>query len=166
MHYPVELTFAGDRVVLLWYRDDQDGVVVAEPGRLRVFASAAAALSFARTAALEVGDERPTGFDLDAVAAWCDAPRPVPRPSFLLDAWNLLADLAQAVGDHRAAGRLFDPRDLPSYDRLVMSCDIPALGASSSEQQLAAADYPVIAAALRTGLACLAAALPAAPAPG
>jgi len=66
----------------------------------------------------------------------------------------MLTDVARSVGDQVATGRLFDRGMLSAYDRLVSSCNIPALGALPGVGELTDDDRRAIAAALRHGLAC------------
>lgn len=88
-HFLVAVTRSGRR-------NDEDGVVTTE-GELRTFLSESEALTFATSAGLELGDESVTSYALDQVDAWSSAPAPGALPlDSLLEAWNLVADVANS----------------------------------------------------------------------
>ena len=158
-HYVVAVTRRQRQLFLLWFGNDEDGLVTDNAAVLRTFATADAAVAFARKAVLELGDESPTFYDLDEVEAWADAPTPGAPLDALLNAWNLLTDIARSVGNRIMLERVRAPSTLASYDRLAKSC-IPALEADPNEGLLES-DYPTIATALRHGLFGFDEALPA-----
>jgi hypothetical protein len=139
---------------LLWFSNEEDGFVT-EGTRLRAFSSADEAQAFAAASSLSLGDTEVTWYDLDEIDTWTLAPEHrTLHPDRILNAWNLLTDASRSVGNQVATARLFDQAKFPSYDRLVNSCNLPALGARTEVGELSEADRHEIAATLRHGLLC------------
>jgi hypothetical protein len=160
-HFILEVTRAGQPHYLIWFSDQQDGVITGDDLRPRTFARADEAFFHSSSAGFELGDESITRYDFDEIDAWTRAPeRGCLTPHCLLGAWNLMADIATSVGDRIAMERLLGRRSFPAYDRLIHSCDLPALGTTASADPLTASDHATIAAALRHGIACFDRAVP------
>ena len=146
---------------LLWFTDDTDGLVTGLDGAsLLAFTADAEARAHATANALEVSAEESAYYDFDELEAWVAAPNPFRlKPDTILNAWNMLGDVACSVGNQVAYAKLLDRRDRSLYDRLFSCCDIPAMGLPVAERP-SAEDCTEIAAVLRHGLACFDAALP------
>ena len=154
-HHVVQATWKARAVFLLWFTDERDGLLTDGAGSLRVFSSAGEARRHAAGGSLTLGSDEVSRFDLDRLESWTLAPEQAAlRSNSILDAWNLLTDVARSVGDQVAMARLFDREMLPVYDRLVSACNIPALGALPGVGELTDEDRRAIAAVLRHGLAC------------
>jgi hypothetical protein len=161
-HYVVAVKRHERPRFLIWFSDDQDGLVTAaDDGSLLAFESDGDARGHAGSAGLAVSEEESAYFDFDELEAWIGAPNPFRmRPDDLLNAWNLLRDIASSVRNQVAAAKLRNRGDKELYLRLVNSCDIPALRSPTVERPTPE-DCAAIAAVLRHGLACFDAALPA-----
>jgi hypothetical protein len=158
-HFVIAVRRHEQTYFLLWFDGDQDGVV-AEAGRLVVFASDAAARAHAVAGDLVVSSDESAYFDLDELEAWVAAPNPHRiKPDELLNVWNLLGDVARSVDNDLALARLVDRKDNETYRQLMSCCNIPALDFPVSDRPRAD-DCLAIAAALRHGVACFDAALP------
>ena len=154
-HHVVQATWRARQVFLLWFTGEEDGLLTDDAGSLRVFSSAEEARRHAAAGSVALGSDEPSRFDFDQLETWTRAPEQAAlRSSSILDAWNLLTDVARSVGDQVATARLFDRGMLPAYDRLVSMCNIPALGALAGVGELTDEDRRAIAAVLRHGLAC------------
>ena len=154
-HHVVQATRKARQLFLLWFTGEEDGLVTDGAGSLRVFSSEEEARRYAAAGSLALGSDQASPFDLDQLETWTRAPEQTAlRASSILDGWNLLTDVARSVGDQVATARLFDRGMLPAYDRLVSSCNIPALGALAGVGELTDDDRLAIAAVLRHGLAC------------
>ena len=154
-HHVVEATWKARQLFLLWFTGQEDGLVTDGAASLRVFASAEEARRHAAAVSLALGSDEPSLFDFDQLETWTRAPEQTAlRSSSILDSWNLLTDVARSVGDQVATARLFDRGMLPAYDRLVSSCNIPALGILAGVGELTDEDRRAIATVLRHGLAC------------
>ena len=155
-HYVVAVRRHERVQFLVWYSDEVDGVLTAAdlPSSLLAFDSDAAARAHGTAAALAMRPDQSAYFDLDELGAWIDAPNPYRlRPDVLLNAWNLLGDVARSVGDEIAHARLLDRRGNRTYDELFRCCSIPALDLPITDRP-SPATCEAIAAILRHGLAC------------
>lgn len=154
-YHVVEVIRALRPVCVLWFSGEEDGLLTDGTARLRVFFSADDARTYAVATSLALDSDEVSRFDLDALESWIDAPtQTLLGSSSILDAWNLLTDVARSVGDEVATARLLHRAILPAYDRLVSSCNLPALGILSGVGELDDEDRRTIASVLRDGLAC------------
>ncbi|HUS67957.1 MAG TPA: hypothetical protein VMZ28_25660 [Kofleriaceae bacterium] len=151
---------------LIWFGSDQDGVLTTSGGAsLLGFATDAEARAHAAAGALVVSPDESAYFDLDELDAWTSAPNPYRlRADDILNAWNLLGDVAHSVRNQVAEAKLLDRRDNALYSRLMSCCAIPALGLPVADRPTPD-DCAAIAAVLRHGLACFDAAITPPPAP-
>ncbi len=154
-HHVVEAIRRSRPVFLLWFSGEADGLLTDGTDRLHVFSSADDARAHATAGSLALDPDDASRFDLDALESWIEAPDQATLGSTsILDAWNLLTDVARSVGDELATARLLQRATLPAYDRLVSTCNLPALGILSGVGALDDEDRRTIAATLRDGLAC------------
>jgi hypothetical protein len=93
-----------DRYLLWFYGGPptwDDGVALADDGRVPAFGSVEEVADFARARGVDLGEGGmiETSHDLDAVAAWLEHPSAEEVDcDTLLSAWNLFADVAVSVG--------------------------------------------------------------------
>lgn len=154
-HHVVKVTRKGRPMFLLWYTNEEDGLLTDGAGGLRVFSSADEAQAYATASGLTLGDSEITEYELDEIESWTDAPqRGMAHWDRILNAWNLLTDVSKSVGNQVATARMLDRAMFPAYDRLVNSCDLPALGSRPAVGELTEEDRGAIAAVLRHGISC------------
>src|SRR5262245_31674898 len=83
---------------LIWYTDDQDGVIVDSDVRVPTFENADALRIYAQNRGLTVQVDEGGLFDLDAIARWLENPNTLSIDcSNVLNAWNLFDDVAHCV---------------------------------------------------------------------
>jgi hypothetical protein len=151
----VAVTRKGRCTFLLWYTNEVDGLLTDGAASLRTFASTDEARAYAASSGLKLDDSEVAAYDLDDIEAWTDDPEHrTLHWDMILNAWNLLADVSRSVGNQVATARLLDRATFPAYDRLVNSCELPALGSRPAVGELTEGDRRAIAAVLRHGLLC------------
>ena len=104
---------------VIWYTNDDDGLLHESTGRLFTFSTEEGALTHAAVSGLILEDGPPMHFDFDSLARWCERPSAETIDcSGFLNAWNMLFDAgALQAGD-------FD-RDV--YDKLFWGNNLPAV---------------------------------------
>jgi hypothetical protein len=110
---------------LIWFSNDQDGVVTQPDGIVPSFRDQEALRAYAASHQLMLEETAPLLHDLDAVARWlrrslsadvdCDA---------LLTAWNLFGDLAASVNADFDRDR---DRTQRVYEKLFWGNNLPAV---------------------------------------
>lgn len=108
---------------LIHFRNDRDGVVL-EGGRVALFDGAEALREYARKKKLKLRESRPL-LDFDLLLGWLSAPDTPPDCRSLYAAWNLLGDLATALGRH-ADYPGYDPRLGYLQEELLWGCNLPS----------------------------------------
>jgi hypothetical protein len=109
---------------LIWFSNDEDGVVIEPDGSAPAFGDLAALHTYADSQGLDLCIEEPILHDLDSVAAWLARPvRAIDCDAFLT-AWNLFADLAASTG---AGFEPDDERTRQIYDKLFWGNNLPTL---------------------------------------
>src|SRR5262249_21041764 len=84
---------------LIWFADDEDGVLVDPEAQVPSFATLEALQEYAQNGDLTVDVKEGVLFDLDATSRWLDAPDTLSIDCVnTLNAWNLFADVARSVG--------------------------------------------------------------------
>jgi len=122
-HYEQPIRLDGREHWLVHFRNDRDGVVL-DGGRVALFGSVEALHEFARKKKLKLREVRPL-LDFDALLAWLSAPDARPDCRALYAAWNLLGDLATALGRHGEYPG-YDPRLGYLQEELLWGCNLPS----------------------------------------
>jgi hypothetical protein len=107
---------------LIWFSNEEDGVVVEADGSAPAFGDLVALHAYADSQHLDVCIEEPILHDLDSVAVWLARPVHAIDCDAFLSAWNLFADLAASTG----AG--FEPdydRTRHIYHKLFLGNNLP-----------------------------------------
>ncbi|MGN1415277.1 MAG: hypothetical protein ACI4XF_00395 [Oscillospiraceae bacterium] len=113
-HYITELIIDGKRFFTIWYSDNKDGFLCSE-GRIISFDSEKTAERYAAEKGLKI---------CGSSCIDC-TPNNIHDCGKILDLWNIAADAASSVGfDHIGSGQKYNA----VYEKLVMSCELPALG--------------------------------------
>lgn len=120
--YPVELYLPKRHGIALWYSGEQDGLLVQEDGKLRIFADGSEALAFAKEQGYPPA-ESITVYAYPPLQALQQGQ--VDCPS-LLHWWNLFSDIAQSV--HQPfSGDARDEKTQNVYNKLFYGCNLPAM---------------------------------------
>jgi hypothetical protein len=166
-HYKLLCRVDGADVFLLWYTDDQDGVVVTPDERVLCFASEAALLQQAHALHIEVSEHRPVVHDLDAVQAFANAvdqrareggsassPAPFDGRSLLL-AWNFFGDVARSTPSRAGAFVQAEAHLDALYDKLFLASTPTPLARADASMASAWSSTEVerLAAVMRAGRA-------------
>jgi len=84
---------------LIWFTDDEDGVLVDSEAHIPSFGKLEALTAYAQNRSLTVDVKEGVLFDLDATSRWLEAPDALSIDCVnTLNAWNLFADVARSVG--------------------------------------------------------------------
>ena len=122
-HYAVCLRWSNEERFIVWYSDEKDGVLLLTPSTLALFASRPDVERYASAHDIDLDPQASTLYDLDRLTEWLSAPTLTPDCSFLLDAWNMLADIA---GSLQTA--LAEPAEAQAiYDKLFWGCNLPSV---------------------------------------
>jgi hypothetical protein len=121
-HYQLLVRLDAGDALLLWYTDEQDGVVATPDEHVPCFASEAALLDFARALRVSVSEHRPVLHDLDAVQAWARTPSAKTIDArALLVAWNFFGDLARSLPARARPFLAADAGKDALYDKLFLA---------------------------------------------
>ncbi len=115
----------GGDAYLIWYTDEQDGVVTDSDGKVPCFRSTDDLLRYAESLNLPIEIEGAILHDLDVVAKWSkkEGVDSIDCRTFLA-AWNLFDDVSRSVGssfdaDHELAEKI--------YDKLFWGNNLPSI---------------------------------------
>jgi hypothetical protein len=109
---------------LIWFSNEEDGIVVEADGSAPAFRDLAALQAYADSQHLDMLIEEPILHELDSVAAWLARPVHAIDCDAFLAAWNLFADLAASTG------AVFEPdseRTRHVYDKLFWGNNLPSV---------------------------------------
>ena len=111
---------------LIWYSNDQDGVIIDESSHIPTFHDQASLRRYASALGLAVSDEEPLLHDLDRVSQWLAHPGPqtIDCP-LLFGAWNLFLDVASSVADQAFIQRQAALDHI--YNKLFWGSNLPAM---------------------------------------
>ena len=110
---------------LIWFSNDQDGLITEPDGTVPSFPDHISLLAYASAHHLAIDPMPPVPHDLDAIVSW------LRRPLLgdidcdnVLSVWNLFGDLARSVGgsfdrDHKRSRRI--------YEKLFWGNNLPAV---------------------------------------
>ena len=122
-HYAVRCRLDGVERFFIWYSAASDGVLLSSPERLALFADLGEVDQYASEHNLWLESEAPAFYDFDRLAEWLSWPSCDPDCRFLLDTWNMLADIARSLGT-----RLAEPPEADgTYDKLFRGCNLPSM---------------------------------------
>jgi hypothetical protein len=122
-YYNLWYRLDGCDAFLIWYTDEEDGVVVDSDEKALSFQNTEDLLGYAASRGLSVCVEDPLLHDLDVIAEWLGTGdvRSVNCEDFLA-AWNLFEDVSRSVG-----GSFDDNRKLTEkiYEKLFWGNNLP-----------------------------------------
>lgn len=123
--YIIRFRLDGIERFLIWYTDENDGVIIETDGRVPVFGDVEKLLSYASENSIKFIDTEPTFEDLDVIRDWIEegAQGPIDCNAFL-GAWNVFADISQSTGGNFDSDKDFT---LNIYNKLFWGCNLPAL---------------------------------------
>jgi len=123
-YHAVRCRFGGANRFFVWYSGEPDGVLLSSPpARLALFSDLPAVARYAAQQRLKLESEAPAFYDFDRLAEWLSQPTHEPDCQFLLDAWNMLGDIASSLG-----ARLVEPAEANGvYDKLFWGSNLPSM---------------------------------------
>ena len=109
---------------LIWYSNEIDGVLLSSPYRIHVFRSLGDLEHHAAQEKLKLESETISLYDLDRLSHWLANPiQEAPDCRFLLNAWNMLGDVARSLGVGLA-----EPKGVKDvYDKLFWASNLPSV---------------------------------------
>ena len=126
-HYKLWYRYNAVDRYLLWYSDEQDGIVDSD-GCIPSFRTESALLAYADSLSVTVEAEAPGLHDLDLVQTWLADPQPHRvDPHGFLNAWNLFGDVARTLPAVEARFTELNSRLGPLYDKLFWANNLPAV---------------------------------------
>ena len=126
MYFGLWYRFQGADAFLLWYTDEQDGVVVDETGRVLSFSDPETLKRWARLHGWKAATTGMILHDLDAVQQWIEHPSSDTIDCDLaLAAWNMFIDVRVSIGQRNALRD--DPENDDIYDKLFFGNNLPSM---------------------------------------
>jgi hypothetical protein len=117
---------------LIWYTNDEDGVLLRE-GKIPVFNGQARLIEFAAANGINVQAEEARLHDLDVIAKWLCCPNGTTvKCSAFNAAWNLFADVSRSVKgefdqDQKETNKI--------YEKLFCGLNLPAVTPEGKEYE-------------------------------
>lgn len=128
-YYLCEFHLDGRRLYVVWYSNDDDGLLGAHDGKIASSTELDRLRTFCSTNGLTLMPDAPARYDFDSVCAWCKHPvAEAVEPELFLNVWNMLGDsrsLHEAdvlFADDAAAGR-----SDKVYEKLLYANNLPSL---------------------------------------
>lgn len=124
-YYIIRCTLDQMDSYLIWFSNDQDGLMTDDAHQIIVFRDQISLQDYAQQIGVQLVDEPPVDYDFDTIQHWLHDPRAAPMDyPALLDAWNLFTDIATSVG-------MLDTWQEPTwrtlYDKLFWANNLPAV---------------------------------------
>lgn len=125
-YFEMPCQFRGKTRWLIYYTNDQDGVVTDKEGKILSFATAEAAGEHAKKKKWKIKPAQPV-LDLDQIGEWIESldPRELDCPA-LYRTWNLLGDVATSLGkasDYPG----YDSDSMIIHEELFWGCNLPGM---------------------------------------
>jgi hypothetical protein len=131
-YYKILCLLAEREYYLIWYSEDQDGLLTDEQGLVLGFPSLEALDAHARDHNISI-HEGMTTVNLDVIADWAKHPNETQIDcSGFLDAWNLFSDIAASVDESGQALTELD-NYFEIYDKLFRGNNLPAFTNAGEE---------------------------------
>ena len=97
-HFAVRYRLDGSERYFIWYTDDQDGVLLADAGRLATFSTLSAVEQFLSLRDLALEPEQSDIYDFDQLDSWVAQPKAETIDCVvMLNVWNLLTDILRSL---------------------------------------------------------------------
>ena len=127
-HYFCEFRFDHRRLYVVWYSNEQDGLVRLKDGRIAAFADEPQVHEFSRASGMSLMPDPPQVYDFDMIAAWCDHPTSEKiDPAAFLNAWNMLEDAQSFKSNVVSLYKITSRRADEIYDKLFFGNNMPAV---------------------------------------
>lgn len=123
-HFAVRYRLDGSERYFIWYTDDQDGVLLADAGRLATFSTLSAVEQFLSLRDLALEPEQSDIYDFDQLDSWVAQPKAETIDCVvMLNVWNLLTDILRSLSLPMRGAK----ESLDIYDKLFWGSNIPAV---------------------------------------
>lgn len=109
---------------LIWFSNEEDGVVIDENGFVPSFSDKNDLKIYAHKIQIEVDVGNPNPTDFDVVQIWLENGGKIKDYKTFLDVWNLLADISVST-----KGDFDNKKEVTNdiYDRIFWGCNIPVV---------------------------------------
>jgi hypothetical protein len=99
LHFLCDFHLDDQNLIVIWYDDSPDGLLLNQSGRLVSFQGTSLALAYAESRTVKIEAQEPIIYDFDAIAQWAQHPvvEQINCDEFL-NAWNMLHDVVLSVG--------------------------------------------------------------------
>jgi len=155
LYYPCCFRLSGRDDYLIWYSNDQDGVLLNSSGRVAVFNNMEQLRNYAASADLSLEAGKPAQYNLDLIDQWLAGPaKETVQPTLFLEGWNLFDDVSRSVGGRKLFGADVAFNDV--YEKLFWGNNLPAVTPAGQQYEPVWLDEEVekLRVALNAGL-CL-----------
>lgn len=127
---------------LIWFSNDQDGVVVQPDGSVPSFPNESTLCAYTVTYQLPIKEGQPILHNLDVVSRWLHRTlsADIDCDQFLM-AWNLFSDISNSIGGEFNADHA---RTYPVYEKLFWGNNLPALTPAGKQYTPAWTDNEVL----------------------
>jgi hypothetical protein len=115
----------GRDAYLIWYSNEQDGVLVDEDGRALKFRDSGSLLKYAESRDIHIEAGEQTLHNLDELGEWLNSGEADQiRCDTFNGAWNLFADVSFSIGGDFDADKGLTQE---VYNKLLWGCDLPSV---------------------------------------
>lgn len=128
-YYLCEFHLDGRRLYVIWYSNDQDGLVGMSDGKIASSTDECRMNAFCHANNLTLMPEPIVHYDFDKISAWCEHPiAEMVDPILFLNVWNMLGD-AQSLHEANVLSRddAATGRADKVYAKLLYANNLPAL---------------------------------------
>ena len=123
-YFAVRYRLDGAERYFVWYSDETDGVLLAQPDRLATFSDLSALDGYLFRSGLVRALSEPSLYDFKRLVDWLGDPSAATIDcTFFLDCWNMLSDVARSVGSAIPSC----PGVMDVYERLFWGCNLPSV---------------------------------------
>jgi hypothetical protein len=154
LHYVTVFRFEGADKYAVWYCDNMDGILLTASKHIATFPTEVAVEAYVASLGHELVEGVPSVYDFDHIAAWVTRPSAESIDcSVMLNAWNMLADIANSV-----SCKLFEPPGANVvYDKLFWGNNIELVTPQGEryEPTWSTGEPAILAGVLSAGLSTL-----------
>ena len=112
---------------IIWYSDEQDGLLLDHSGKIASFGTLAHAKTYAKKNGISIIPKPVPVYNFDVISTWCLKPLPdLIKCELFLNTWNMFSDVAATIGS-RSIFATADRGLYTIYDKLFYGNNLPAI---------------------------------------
>lgn len=153
-YFILPVTWEKTTLYLIYFSNDDDGIVMSPEQKFAMASSRAEALALAKKRKLSLQEEEMELLDLGVIQSWVNSrSMKVPEANLIYRSWNFFGDVATSLklADHYLG---YDEDYISLHDELFWGCNMPGLTQSAEryEVDLSQSEIRNLRSILRSGL--------------